>query len=130
MNRKPYILLLSALFLHSCSPMQDKHQSLLMKPKEFQAAMKADKDYILLDCRTPEEVNNVSIEGNTNIDYHAPDYKQQLDKLNKNKTVYIYCRSGNRSHKSAVMMQEMHFKKVVDLDGGITAWEGDGLPVK
>ena len=92
--------------------------------------MQNDKDFILLDCRTPEEVSEGALEGNVNINFDSDDYKQQIDKLDKNKTVYIYCRSGNRSHKSAVMMEEMKFKKVIDLDGGIIAWKEEGLPVK
>lgn len=118
------------LFIFSCDAQKEDKSSLLMKPKEFNTAMQNDKDFILLDCRTPEEVNEGALEGNVNIDFHKDDYKQELEKLDKNKTVYIYCRSGNRSHKSAVMMKEMNFKKVIDLDGGIIAWKEEGFPVK
>jgi phage shock protein E len=129
MKRKPNVLLIVLLIIVSCTSKQ-QNNSMLLKPKEFNAAMLADKDYILLDCRTPEEVSEGALKGNININFHDDDFKQQIDKLDRNKTVYIYCRSGNRSHKSAVLMGEMKFKKVVDLNGGIVAWKEEGLPVE
>jgi rhodanese-related sulfurtransferase len=42
-----------------------------------------------------------------------------FDKLDKTQPVYIYCRSGNRSAKSAIRLQEMGFEKIYDLEGWI-----------
>ena len=43
--------------------------------------------------------------------------------LNKNLNYYIYCRSGNRSGKTVVILREKGFKNVFNLEGGIIAWK-------
>ena len=119
--------LVIAFFL-SCAGKQNNIG--LLKPAQFSQAMKKEKEFILLDVRTPEEYNSGKLANSLLIDYHSDDFRQQLEKLDKNVPCYIYCRSGNRSHKAAVMMEEMGFVKVVDLDGGIIAWEEAGMEVE
>jgi rhodanese-related sulfurtransferase len=43
-------------------------------------------------------------------------------KLNKNKPVYVYCRSGARSQRAARKLVEMGFLKIYDLEGGYMSW--------
>jgi rhodanese-related sulfurtransferase len=127
---KNYCFLLLLVVLFSCNS-ENKGSYESLKPKEFNTAMQQDKDCILLDVRTQEEIAESSLEGNIAINYHDADFKQQVDKLDHNKTCYIYCRSGNRSGKAGKMMvEDLHFKKVVNLDGGIVEWIDEGLPVK
>jgi len=78
---------------------------------------------ILLDVRTKEECSESKIPGSLNIDYYSENFKNNLDKLNKNLNYYIYCRSGNRSGKTVVILREKGFKNVFNLEGGILAWE-------
>jgi len=49
---------------------------------------------IILDVRTKEECSESKIPGSLNIDYYSENFKDNLDKLNKNLNYYIYCRSG------------------------------------
>jgi 3-mercaptopyruvate sulfurtransferase SseA len=49
--------------------------------------------------------------------------------LDKSKTVYVYCLSGGRSSSAAGQLQEMGFKSVVNLSGGMLAWQSANLPV-
>lgn len=77
----------------------------------------------LVDVRTPQEVDQGTIAGAMHIDFYADDFQAQLEeKLDKDKPVYLFCRSGNRSNQAANMMAEMGFTKVYDLDGGWIAW--------
>ena len=78
---------------------------------------------ILLDVRTKEECSESKIPGSLNIDYYSENFKNNLDKLNKNLNYYIYCRSGNRSGKTVVILREKGFKNVFNLEGGIIAWK-------
>lgn len=78
---------------------------------------------ILLDVRTKEECSESKIPGSLNIDYYSENFKNNLDKLNKNLNYYIYCRSGNRSGKTVVILREKGFKNVFNLEGGILAWK-------
>ena len=51
---------------------------------------------MLVDLRTEEEVKGGMIEGAVNIPLDS--LRDNLDKLDKSKTIYVYCRSGQRSY--------------------------------
>jgi rhodanese-related sulfurtransferase len=90
----------------------------LLEPKEFLTKFKATKDAQLLDVRTPEEVAEGALEGAQNINFYDTDFKDKLSKLDKNKPVFVYCRSGGRSGKCAQMCKDMGFKEIYDMKGG------------
>ena len=77
----------------------------------------------LIDVRTSEEFNAGHIEGAINIDFKNEEvFYQSFQRLNKKNPVYVYCRSGNRSKKSADKLLELGFSKVYDLKGGYIEW--------
>ena len=41
----------------------------------------------------------------------------------KEETVYIYCRSGNRSGQACLMLEPFGFKNVINVSGGMLAWQ-------
>ncbi len=92
---------------------------------EFKKLISSNEGQIL-DVRTPEEWNQGIIEGATKMNYYDNDFKKQLAKLDENKPVYVYCKSGGRSGNAAKQMQRMGFKTVYNLLGGITAWNTAG----
>ena len=48
--------------------------------------------------------------------------------MDKSKTYLIYCRSGNRSGQALDIMEELNFREVYNMMGGILEWEAEGLP--
>jgi rhodanese-related sulfurtransferase len=50
---------------------------------------------------------------------------QEIEKLDKNKTYYVYCRSGNRSFHAGNFMLQAGFQKVYNLEPGIIGWHGE-----
>lgn len=80
----------------------------------------------LVDVRTPEEYKEGHIEGARNIDFLGENFLAQFSELNKEETVYLYCRSGNRSAKASAKLSEAGFTKIVDLKGGYKAWVATG----
>jgi rhodanese-related sulfurtransferase len=68
-------------------------------------------DFVLLDVRTPDEFSSGHIENASLLDFYSPTFSEDLDKLDKNKTYLVYCRTGNRSAKSADMMIEQDIFK-------------------
>ena len=76
----------------------------------------------LVDVRTPEEFNEGHIKNAGNIDFYESDFLTQMNKLDKTKPLYIYCRSGGRSGKAAIQLKEQGFTEVYDLQGGILDW--------
>lgn len=83
----------------------------------------------LVDVRTPQEWDTGHIEGAKHIDRFSDDFKAEVDKLDKDKPVRLYCAGGGRSEEAREILRGMGFKDVRDLDGGIAAWKKAGAPV-
>lgn len=77
----------------------------------------------LLDVRTPKEIKEGFIKTAIFANYYDNDFYDKASKqLDKRKTVYLYCRSGNRSGKSAKILQKKGYK-VVNILGGFNQWK-------
>jgi len=85
-------------------------------------------DFVIIDVRTPAEFAEEHIENATNIDFYSEAFQDMLNKLDKNKTYLIYCRSGGRSRNALDIMAELNFSEAYNILGGIIAWEAEGLP--
>jgi rhodanese-related sulfurtransferase len=83
----------------------------------------------LVDVRSPEEYAEGHLAHAVNIDVSSADFADKVAKLDKTKPAMVYCHSGRRSAKAANEMETLGFKKVYNLDGGISAWEDSGKPV-
>jgi len=100
-----------------------------MSATEARPQLEANPDVIILDIRTPQEYNQGHLEGAVNIDFYEKNFAFELDKLNKDKQYFVYCRTGNRSSKALRKMVELGFQNVWHMDGGIVDWYGSGQPV-
>lgn len=100
-----------------------------LKPTEFNDKIKNTANAVILDVRTPEEFDQGFIANAVNIDYRGDNFQSEIAKLDKSKTYFVYCLSGGRSASAASYMQSNGFKSVINLDGGILAWQGAGLPI-
>ena len=89
----------------------------------------SDPAFILLDVRTPEEYAEGHIPDAELLDFKAPDFADKVEGLPKIATYLVYCRSGNRSAKAAVMLREKGFPEVLEIKGGMLEWQKEGLPV-
>ena len=90
-------------------------------------AVHGENSLQLVDVRTEEEYNVSHLEDAQNICVTSGDFKKKVEKLDKNKPVYVYCKKGGRSAKAASILKEMGFTKVYDLQGGMTSWQSEGL---
>lgn len=86
-------------------------------------------DLVILDVRTPEEFAEGHLEGAILLDFYEGDFADQLATLDPDVPYLLYCRSGNRSGQTAIIMSELGFTNVADVDGGIVEWTGAGHPV-
>jgi len=93
------------------------------------AALRDRPDFVLLDIRTPAEVEAGHIPGALNLDYRGGSFDAELDRLDRDVVYLIYCRTANRTGQAFARMTEMGFGKVYDLQGGITQWAALGYPV-
>lgn len=90
---------------------------------------RTSKDLVVLDVRTPAEFQSGHLKNAINVDYKAPDFEQQLAKLDKTKPYLVHCAVGGRSTKTLPLLQKLGFKNVRHLDGGLQAWQQAGLPL-
>lgn len=119
--KKILILFLSISALASCAS-QSKDISKKVDVSTFKKGI-ALENIQLIDVRTPKEFEQGAIKGATLINFYSEGFKEELKKLDTNKPVYIYCRSGGRSGKASKMLVDLGFKEVYDLKGGYLAYE-------
>ncbi len=81
-----------------------------------------NKNFVILDVRTLEEYEEGHIEKAVLMDVYQDDFKDGLDKLDRNKEYLVYCRTGARSYFVLGLMDEMGFKKVYNMLHGIVSY--------
>ena len=92
----------------------------------WQKQLLFEKNAVILDVRTVQEFEISRIPNSINIDFYNPQkFLQEIEKLDKDNSYYIYCRTGIRSANSCQLMSELGFKKVYNLIGGIVEWKGE-----
>jgi thioredoxin len=123
--KKIFFSLLIASSLIACSK-QEGLQNLAAT--EFQTELKSAEPGQILDVRTSDEYANGHIEGAVLADISSNLFQEAAGKLDKSKTVYVYCLSGGRSSAAATQLQEMGFTSIVNLSGGMLAWQSANLP--
>lgn len=94
--------------------------------EEWIALTTNDSNGIILDVRTEDEINEGYIANMKAIDFlEGQTFLEEIEKLDKSKNYYIYCRSGNRSGQACDIMEQLGFKNVYNLEGGFMNWTGD-----
>lgn len=101
----------------------------VLSPKEA-AKILGRPDIVLVDVRTPGEFAEGHLKGAVNINFFGPRFEYDIQKLPKDKTLLLYCKTGVRSARAAEMIREEGERKVFDLGGGIQAWRKAGMPVE
>jgi rhodanese-related sulfurtransferase len=94
-----------------------------LAPVEFKAAFENNPYAVVIDVRTPVEIASGKIPAALEIDFFAADFAEKVQKLDKSKVYFMVCRSGNRSGQACAMMSQSGFKELVNLAGGMMAWE-------
>jgi rhodanese-related sulfurtransferase len=93
---------------------------------EWTRRLKGDTNAVILDVRTQQEVEDGYIPGALNIDiFGGQAFLDAIDALDKSKTYYVYCRSGNRSGQACALMSTRGFDNCFNLMGGMMEWEGE-----
>jgi rhodanese-related sulfurtransferase len=96
---------------------------------EFQERLQAGRG-LLIDVRTPAEFAEGHLPGARLVSIHDEDFSRQVAALDTSQTVFVYCRTDNRSRRALRVMSDSGFRRMVLLLGGINAWKKEGLPVE
>jgi rhodanese-related sulfurtransferase len=92
-------------------------------PKEFKAAYDSTPDAILIDVRSPAEIAETNIEGHIAINFYDADFPNKVLQLDKDKALFFYCRSGNRSGQACRFLATKGYERLYNLKGGMLAWD-------
>jgi len=103
-------------------------------PEEALALVQENQDnpnFATLDLRFPESFAYGHIENAINIEYYSQTFRDELDKLDKNKTYLIYSGSscGNIGPQSLAIMKELNFREVYNMSGLCTGRALEGFPI-
>ncbi|MFT7235566.1 MAG: rhodanese-related sulfurtransferase [Methylophagaceae bacterium] len=88
-----------------------------------------DTNAQIIDVRTQAEFQSGHLADAQLIDFYDKGFVQKLDKLDKEKTYLMYCRTGNRSGKALKFMKKLGFKVAYNMQGGMRAWSRADYPV-
>jgi len=112
-----FTLLTATVFALGCYNRYDS-----VDAQEFAEVLK-NPEIQIIDARTPQEFSEGHIPGAVNIDIGGEDFFKKMERLDKDRPVAVYCRSGRRSKIAAERFAGKGFK-VTELDGGIITWKG------
>ena len=120
MNR---IVVLSLIFIFSCELINSPEINIISESDFVEIQ---DSDYTLIDVRTQDEFDLGHIDSAINLDFYSETFQNDILSLPKNETIVLYCRTNNRSSKTANILKENGFKEISVLEGGITEWVKNG----
>ena len=106
-------LLLILLAGSSCSTKQETG-IVVLEYSDFKNAA-VGKDVQLIDLRTNKEYSEGYIDDAIQMDFlDSQKFARQIETLDKNEPIYIYCHSGGRSGRASKLLLEKGFVKVFD----------------
>jgi rhodanese-related sulfurtransferase len=84
---------------------------------------------IVLDVREPAQFAAGHLRDAKNIPLkELPNRISELDKF-KSRSVIVMCQQGMQSARATTQLKKAGFNEVVSLNGGLAAWQAQGLPV-
>lgn len=96
-----------------------------LNQNEWASQLEADENAVVLDVRTPDEWEEGIIPQAIMIDiYRGQGFLDDVEKLDKSKNYYVYCKAGGRSAQACQLMNQMGFRNTYNLWGGFSQWQG------
>ena len=119
----PFVL--SIMLLSSCTSSGGSSNSYRqISMGEAVKMMKDEKNYIILDVRTPEEYLEGHIPGAINVPNEEIGTAEISELPDKSQLILVYCRSGRRSKEASKKLAGLGYTNIVEF-GGINDWNGE-----
>ena len=121
------LLLVSTLSINSC--FEAKAGSIqIINPDEAATLLDAE-EAVLVDVRSQAAYEAGHIANAINIPVESDDLEDLIAKLDQSEPVMVYCNGGGQSAECAKILEEKGFKKIYDLDGGLSSWQASGRKI-
>ena len=101
--------------------------AVVLAPQDFKSELLSSSNAVLVDVRKPEELPEGVIAGAINLDFTDSAFTTKISELDKEKTYFVYCKSGKRSADAVKQMEEAGFEHIYTLEGGLKNWVDQGL---
>lgn len=101
----------------------------ILSAAELKGALDKKDDFVLVDVRTPEEYEAGHLDGSMLVPLDTLERNAENVLTDKNKKLYVYCRTGRRSAEAVGILKNKGYTNVYDVSGGITAWQASGYPI-
>lgn len=119
-----FLSLVAMCLLGSKTERKEESKYTMINMETAKSIFEEEGDYIILDVRHADEYAEGHIKGAIHIDNDVIG-TEEIDKLpDKEQTIYVYCRSGNRSKQAAKKLADLGYKNIVEI-GGILDWKGE-----
>lgn len=113
MKRLHSIVFFLLLVNFGCSQTKSKHITTFLEENP--------KEIVLVDVRTPQEYNAGHLENAQNMNWFDADFANKFSAIDKDRTIYVYCKVGGRSAKAQEKLLSMGYNNVINLEGGYDA---------
>ena len=81
------------------------------------SSLVSSNEVIVIDVRSFEEVKTGIIQDAIHIEWTKIDKEITKIDITKDQPIYLYCRSGNRSGKAAVILEKIGYTNVINAGG-------------
>lgn len=90
--------------------------------------LKNNKDYKLIDVRTPGEFSSSHIEGSVNLPINSSLFNDFKDKTQNFENIIFICQGGTRAKNACNEILSKSKSELSILKGGLNEWKASGLP--
>jgi len=97
-----------------------------LSPAELNNMMNSEQDFVLIDVRTEKEHDAGYISGSMWLPRGFIEVKIQKACKNPDAVIVVYCSLGGMSLLAAQTLQELGYKNVYSIQGGMKAWVDEG----
>ncbi len=124
---KPIFRILISIFL-LCG-YASKAQVNVLVPEVFLKMSQTNTQAVIVDLRNEQDFYRARIKKAINIDYRSEDFEEIFKSIiPKDKTVLLYCASGQTSQEAAQFISDLGYKKIHVLKDGFTGWTTSSKP--
>ncbi|MCC6463510.1 MAG: rhodanese-like domain-containing protein [Saprospiraceae bacterium] len=85
---------------------------------------------VMIDVREPEAVAEKTVDINHLVTLPMSEFTNRFNELPHNRPLVLVSRVGNTSNTAAKILLDNGYADVAIVDGGILAWEDEGLPLR
>ena len=117
------VVFFSLLLINSCQIFESTEINLISDTQFIEIQ---NTEHILVDVRTIEEYESGHIQDAVNFDFYSESFQKEILSIDKRSSIILYCRTQNRSIKTANYLKENGYKEITVIEGGINSWVKNG----